>query len=86
MKCPSCEGEKRIMALVKYADKPCEYTQINCSTCLGTGEITEEHWKRIERGKVMREDRLRRSLSQSEEAKRLGMTHIAYSKLEHGKV
>ncbi len=84
-KCPTCQGDKVLFGLVKYAgSKPCEMRQLKCFTCRGEGEITEEHAKRIEAGRLMREDRLKRGLSQSEEAKRLGMAHMTYSLLEQG--
>jgi hypothetical protein len=84
MRCPDCSGLKKRKVLLNFADKPCEWRELDCFTCNGTGEITEEHQRKIEIGKAMRRDRLNRGLSQSDEAKRRGMTGIAYSKLEHG--
>jgi hypothetical protein len=57
-----------------------------CTACGGTGQITEEHLRKIEEGRAMRDARRARRISQSERAAELGMDLVVYSKLENGRL
>lgn len=83
--CPSCKGNKGGEAFVCGPNvHGLRWTP--CSTCNATGEITEEHLARIEYGRLMREDRIRRRLTVREEAKRLGVSSMAeWSGIENGR-
>ena len=83
MICPMCNGKGESQG---FACGPTggRIGAFPCLTCKGTGEITEEHVARIVEGQRLFEDRQARNVSQREEAKRLGMSVVLYSKVEHG--
>lgn len=61
------------------------WRQVTCPACDGKGEVDEPTRARMERGKLLREDRKARGLTLGQEAERLGTTAAALSKLEWGK-
>jgi hypothetical protein len=81
--CPSCKGRKGGDALV-CGPGVSGMRWMPCSTCKATGEVTPEHVARIEYGRLMRQDRFRRRLTQREEASRLGCGLGEWSRIEHG--
>lgn len=85
MTCPSCNGKGEGYGIA-CGSSGCRTGALKCSTCKGTGEITEEHMKRIEEGRKLHEGRIARRVSQREEAKRLNMDVVLYSKVEHGDI
>lgn len=66
--------------------KGCVWETIDCITCYGAGEVTEEFMQRREEGARIRNERLARGESMKEAANRLGMTLIEYNKYEHGRL
>lgn len=84
--CPSCDGAG---VNVGYACGPTvalKRHESTCQTCEGNGQITEEHYGRVMRG---REDRYQRvhvlGITLREQATRLFVDYIALSKWEnHG--
>ena len=82
MICPTCQGKQKLSAIL-CGSAGCQAGSIPCSTCNGTGQITDEHLKRITKGNFMRLDRINRGLTLREEATRLGVTAIELSHREH---
>jgi hypothetical protein len=83
MICPSCKGagESRGIAC---GPGGCDLRAFKCFTCKGAREITDEHAARIEYGRLMSQDRIRRRLTVREEAARLGCGLGEWSRIEHG--
>jgi hypothetical protein len=69
---------------VAYGPEGYSVHRIDCLTCQGAGEVTEEHMARVEAGRKLREDRVARGLTLSQEAERLGVSREALSKREWG--
>lgn len=86
MKCPDCLGRGTVTALLCGRGINCRERELPCRICDGSGTITEEIQARIDAGKAMRADRIRRGLSQREEAARLGITPQELSKREAGRL
>lgn len=83
--CPHCRGEKGGVAHINTGpDRPHEWGWLPCSTCAGTGEVSDEHLARIERGNRVRAERLARDESLREAAKRMGITAAELSAIERG--
>lgn len=79
--CPKCENGTIVVLVcpgAKWVTRECDY-------CHGTGQITDEQLSDIQAGKAMRDERLKRGISQSERAVELGMDWVAYSHLENGR-
>lgn len=81
--CPDCNGDK---VRVGYACPGFRRIETPCSRCKAMGLISEVMLTWLARGEAMRANRLERSLSQSEEAKRLGINRVEYSQMEHGMI
>ena len=82
--CPTCNGAKRNAALLCGGGR-CTQAVLDCRTCGGTGEVTEEHAARIAEGERLRHDRIARRVSLREEAKRLGISPVELSHREQGR-
>lgn len=78
--CLSCRGTGEITALLCPGG---DVRQLTCRDCRGTGRIDDARAAEITEGLRRRADRLERGLSQREEAARLGMDVVAYSRLEN---
>jgi hypothetical protein len=83
MICPSCKGARESRGIA-CGPSGCAVRTFRCFTCHGSGEITEAHAARIEYGELMRHDRIRRRVTQREEAARLGCGVGEWSRIEHG--
>jgi hypothetical protein len=81
--CPSCKGRKGGQAMV-CGPNVHGMRWMPCSTCKATGQVTEAHLARIEYGRLMRQDRIRRHMTMREEAARLGCGIGEWSRIEHG--
>jgi hypothetical protein len=81
--CTHCDGRKESLVMA-CGPKGGYHGMMACSTCKGTGEITEAHGERIKQGKLMREERIERRVVVREEAKRLGVDLGAWSRIEQG--
>lgn len=80
--CPHCNGKGGTLVL---SCPGANIREIKCNTCQGTGQVTLARKNAILSGERMRADRLRRGLSQSEEANRLGITLQELSHRELGR-
>ena len=86
MKCPTCLGEKKLLAhLNRGIDATHSFEYIDCITCKGTGEITEEHFKKIQMGKELRKARIERGETLFDAAKRQKLTTAQLSAIENGR-
>lgn len=81
--CPSCKGSKGGNALV-CGPGVSGVRWMPCSTCKATGTVTHAHLVRIEYGRLMCQDRIRRRSTVREEAARLGCGLGEWSRIEHG--
>lgn len=84
VECPRCEGRKGGQALVNRGGD-CTLEWVDCHTCGGDGEVSEEQARAIEAGEAMRHDRVERRVSLREEATRLGITPRELSDIEFGR-
>jgi hypothetical protein len=62
----------------------CGIEWLPCSTCAGTGEITAERAEAYRQGRELRNRRIAADRSLREEAKRLGVSPVALSRMERG--
>lgn len=86
--CPRCQGVGANEALVcgrRAAGGFCDQRRLKCSTCGGRGRVTRELLLRIQEGERLRRDRVARSISLREEAKRLGISPVELSHREQGR-
>lgn len=63
----------------------CDYRAVRCSTCNGSGCVTAEQIAMMAEGETIRKDRIARSLSIREEAKRLNVDFPEWSRIEAGR-
>lgn len=83
--CPSCQGSKGGIVHIHFANVPDRWEWRTCSTCGGTGTISQEIADRIQWGEAIREDRKTRLASLKDEAKRLGVSYVELSHAENGR-
>ena len=87
--CPHCNGERQVFVFADghHADgTPFHSNGLrNCSTCGGSGEITEEHVRRIKVGRERREERLSAGLSLREASRLAGISAAELSAIECGR-
>jgi len=81
--CPNCKGKGEVFAFID-GETFRECTRVECHSCEGNKEVTPEHYEAMLKGKVMREDRLKRYMTLRAEAERLGITALELSKMERG--
>ena len=85
-KCPSCEGAKRVRALVNYGrPKGCVWEMVDCLTCRGSGEVSADYAERAAAAAAVRRARLDAGLSMKQAADARGMTLREYNELEHAR-
>lgn len=84
MKCPSCHGRRTSGAFV-HRTSGCGYEDVQCSTCNGEGEISEERHRWIVEGGIARSLRMELNLSVREAAARLGWRAVEISDFEMGR-
>ena len=86
--CPSCNGQKQVLAFVHYAPELAHKNglqTIDCLTCKGTGTITEEHWEAKIAAKKLQDMRVHESdYSLREFARLLDLSPVEYSSVERG--
>lgn len=84
MICPKCEGRKGGDAFVCGRNVG-GIRWMTCSTCKGTGEITDEQNDRIQEGRAFAVERMDRRQTVRKEAERLGCSVVEVSDIEHGR-
>lgn len=90
--CPLSQGKKSLHAHVNYGFNPAlgtcehEWKDVTCLTCEGTGTITEEHVQRIDKGKILRQERVASGELLFNAAKRLGLSSAQLSAIESGRI
>ena len=86
--CPGCGGLKEHRG-IGCGPSGCKVMSIPCSDCKGVGEMAAADAEALlagrERGRMLREDRIRRGLSLREESRRLGISPVQLSDMERGK-
>lgn len=83
MICPRCHGEKVMHGFGCPGFRPMTFP---CPDCGGAGEIPDERAGWIEAGQRMQKARVDRGVSLREEAKRLGVSAVLLSDVEHGRL
>lgn len=78
--CRPCRGSGEVTV---YACPGFIAREVRCSDCRGTGKIDDARAEELNAGLRRRADRLKRGLSQRQEAERLGMDVVAYSRMEN---
>lgn len=73
--CPDCKGRRTLLSICGGV--------FWCFTCHGHGEVTDDYEARYQEARRIRNDRLARGETVRSEAKRLGMSAVEYSKVEH---
>lgn len=86
MKCPTCDGEKEVRALVKFVRGGCKPMTLACLDCKGTGEVPDERATWMDVGARMRNTRLYAHMTLTEAAKIIGVGVVDLSDAEHGRV
>lgn len=86
--CPRCDGSGFYSAVVcgirSDGGRFSEVRRLPCATCRSSGRISEQRAAAMNAGERMRQDRIRRGISQREEAARLGITPQELSRRELG--
>lgn len=84
--CGNCDGSGKRSALVRFARPTrCEWVDMPCIDCDGTGTMTIERVAALTAGEAMRQDRISRGLSLRQEAVRLGIPDRDLSDREMGR-
>lgn len=86
IKCPKCKDGK----VFAFVNTGCDYTKhysevMVCSTCGGSGEISEEKMRLIEDGQKARRARVARMMTLGDLADELGLKTSTISALESGR-
>lgn len=82
--CLACGGNRGSTALVKIADQGCTTRWMDCSLCGGLGYVSEQKMDWLHEGHRLRYERITKNRSLREEADRLGLSAVEYSKMERG--
>lgn len=87
-KCPTCEGEKKLVCFVDSLVKGERgYAELRaCFRCKGSGVVSKETIDAIEDGKKIRLERLKGKYTMCEFAKIKGISITELSALENGNI
>lgn len=80
--CPTCEGDGNVPVFGVHTP----FASVTCGRCDGAGLISEVMKQCIDRGKLIRESRIRRRATMAAEAEYHGISVSAYSAIERGLV
>jgi len=82
--CPKCRGAKAFEGIACGADG-CRMIVSACDFCKGTGAVSPARVQAWERGRLIRDERVRQGLTLHEKAALLGMEPAALIGLERGR-
>lgn len=87
MQCPGCNGKGTVFGHMNTGPDSSKHKWVDmqCMTCRGSGEITQDHADRIEAGQKLYRQRLNSGETLGEAAERQGMTPAQLSAIEHGR-
>lgn len=89
VQCPTCRGDRQVLAFVDGRDKNGRRFgrngMVDCFTCAGTGSISAERAQWMEDGRVHMQQRKERGESIYAAAARLRLTVPALSAMEQGR-
>lgn len=77
MICPSCNGKTEILGIFPPVS-------IKCDACNQTGEVDENFKIRLERGRLLKEERRKQGLSLRDFCIKYKIDPVKYSKKERG--
>lgn len=86
--CALCGGAGEMSAIVVKRAGDVTFTDreiLLCAWCEGEGQVTGEKAERLEAGRLMREDRVRRGVSLEAEARERGLTVPELTRQEWGR-
>ena len=83
--CPGCGGAKSSFAIA-CSDRGCQTGTRACSFCKGEGQVSSEAGERWHQGRALREARVGRGLTLSEQAAILGIEPIVLNDIELGRL
>jgi hypothetical protein len=83
--CPDCGGEKGGFRIA-CGSRGCQSSTFVCEFCKGEGQVSAEADARWQKGCALRKDRVKRGLTQEQEARTLGIAAIDLNAVEHGRL
>ena len=83
--CPECRGAKSSFAIT-CSDRGCQTGMRACSFCKGEGQVSSEAAERWRTGKAVRDARVKRGLTQQQEAEWLGISPRELNAIELGRL
>jgi hypothetical protein len=85
MVCPDCDGAKTRHGIACTIDRGCRPLEIACQFCKGEGQVSAEAGECWNKGRALREARVKQGRSLFEEAAILGIEPIVLNDIEHGR-
>jgi hypothetical protein len=82
--CPDCRGAKSYFGVACSPGK-CRTGMMTCGFCEGTGHVSPEANARWQKGRALRDARVKAGLTQREQAYVLGINWIDLNDVEHGR-
>ncbi|MGO9268402.1 MAG: hypothetical protein ACLQBA_26540 [Candidatus Binataceae bacterium] len=83
--CPDCGGEKGGFRIA-CGSRGCQSSTFVCEFCQGEGQVSAEADARWQKGCKLRKDRVKRGLTQQQEARTRGIDVIDLNAAEHGRL
>ncbi len=83
--CPSCGGSKGGFRIA-CGSLGCQTSTFVCDFCKGEGQVSAEADARWQKGCALRKDRVKRGLTQEQEARIRGIATIDLNAAEHGRL
>lgn len=88
MQCPGCKGKGTVFGHMNTGPNSSKHQwgDMQCMTCRGSREITQNHADWIEAGQKLYRQRLNSGETLGDAAARQGMTPAQLSAIEHGRL